>query len=337
MTTSQRQLKAAGLAVVLVLSVFTGATMAAAPTVDSEATDTSTESEWTDGTTEDQFNASANDQSYIEASFDSQSPAVEIIDPDSGVVHAEYDNSSLEQTAAIDSDSDGTDDTWYYGGNVSHDDLATVPMDAGAEKNVTVSFINDTTAPSPDRTNITVTLNNTNERAVAYLGPDATTSGLADIESDEPLIGILASATDIATVEQDNVGIAGDETTVTVVYGNSEVASPFEAAADNKSRFFGLSSTDYEAADPIKDQQVIVSDTHYVTYSEQAPDAVQDNEDATYGVYETVNGESAHRIELGEDYADDQSVTIETVGNEKPGFTVDVVSFEDGYLASLLG
>lgn len=338
--TTKSKLGSIALVFVVGLALMAGPALAAAPTVDTETTDTSTTSDLTDGTTVTGFEAASDNYSYIEASFDSQNASVKVIDPDSGDVIASNDSDAMEQTAALDTDTSGTNDTWYYAWNMSHDELATMPMDAGENKSVTVQFVNDTSLDNPDMTNITVYLENTNDRAVVRAGSTATETGLADIDEDSP--GTLASlvgaeSENISTVEGDNVGINGSQTEVLVVYADSEVAEPYETAAEDKKTWFGLSSSSYSAGDQIQNQVVIVEDHYYGVYSESVPDAATDVDSVTHATYETVNGEPAHRISLGDSYEDESSIDVETKGNADAPWNADMTKLEtdDGILPSL--
>ncbi|WP_324662405.1 hypothetical protein [Haloarcula sediminis] len=310
-----------------------GIAMAAGPTNDAETADTPSESDWVDGQNVTAFNASADEMAQLEAEFDSQNASTEIIDPESGDVIATYEtgDEGVTQTGAVDSDSDGTNETWYYQFNVSHADLATMPMDAGENKDIRVSYVNNTAVDNPDRTNLTVTLENTNERAVIRAGSDAQTTGLADLDTETSGFSIFAEEMSIAETDQPGVGVNGTETDVVVVYSDDEVAQPYSDAAANRSSFLGFGTRDYESGEEIILHQVVVEDTNYAVYNEEAPEDVADNEDATYGTWTTVNGESAHVIELGaEDFEDTQSVEVQTLGNKEPGFGVDVVNYEQG-------
>lgn len=330
---NQRMLKAVAVAMAILLAA-SGFAFAAAPTVDTETADTTTTSDWTDGTTVTNFNASADAESHIEASFDSTNPEIRIIDPATEETIATYGEGDLTQTGT------GTG-IYYYGVDVSHDELATVPMDANENKSIKVQFVNNTEVDSPDLTNITVFLENTGERAVVRVGSDAASNDdITSLDEEDTWLG-LGDAVSRASVENENVGIDGSNTTVFVVYADDDVASAYEDSLGQK--YFGYS--EYSSGAWIAHQQLSVEDSNYMTYNEEAPEAVSDKDDATFGEYVTVNGEPATKITLGEeDFDGESTVDISTKGNDPYGYTArisggafGVTSYEDGWLSNIPG
>lgn len=328
------------LAAVLLLSV--GAAMAA-PSVDST-------SPLADGGTIDDFNASANDQlPTLNASYATTKPEIQIIDPETGATIETFTNESdpgyFTQT--------GGSGPYYYNTTFNESDFATVPMDAGEEKNVTLRLIDNSSLGDPgssDMTNITVTLNNTDERAVIRAGDTSLDDGFAEITSEDPAFWeIWASATEFSEVNPEGVGVGGDATTVYVVLENDSVADPFETAAEDKeggwSWIPGVGPSDYSEGDTIKDIQVGVGDGSvlFKNYYEAAPDSVADKEEATYGVYSSLNGEPTQEIHLGtEDFDDETSVDVMLVGNQGYAFDVpawgdEVRGYEDGGMFAFMG
>lgn len=315
----------------LVLLSMAGPALAA-PTVDTTTSPSPETSDITDGYTHSNYNASGN-LGWLNASYDTDNPGLDIIDPETGEVVKSIASSSSrwnEYDAANNS----------YGINLSETDFATVEMDANEQKNVTLRMDGNTSSDAAsDFTNITITLNNTDERAVVRV--QSATGAEADVEENEPgalsdLFG--ADAENMTTVEKDNVGIAGSNTTVYVVYADDTAAEPFETAAEEKSGLFVFGSSDYESGDRIKDHILTVEGTYYGVYSSEAPDEVVDNEDATYAEWTTVDGVNAHAITLGEEeYDGETTADVMTVGNDTPGFTTDIKTYEDDLLSGLLG
>jgi len=311
----------------VVLVGASGVAMAAAPSVDTEATDTATQSALNDGDTVTTFNASASvNISTLQASYDSTNPGIKIVDPETGDVIATYTNSSNPDYFTETGSASGNT---YYNTTFSEADFAAVPMSASENKSVTLRLINDTTVDDPDVTNVTIFLENTDERAVVTASESF--AG-ADVEETDPslLSSVLgAESENTSDVEADGVGVNGSQTTVYVVYHDDTVAEPYETAADNKSAWGGLSSTDYESGDMIGDHIVRVEETPYAIYSDSAPERVLDASGATYAVYDTVDGEPAHRIELGDAADGESSLDIETAGNQELGFLESPETFGD--------
>lgn len=323
--------RSAGILLALVVLVSAmGIGFAAAPTVDTETINTASTSELTDGDTVANFNASDVNISTLQMNVDSTDPGLKIVDPETNeTIKSITADSEFTQTY-----NDSTNSTYHYNVTLQQSDFSTVAMDASENKTVTLRMVNNTSASNPDTSNITIYLENTDERAVVRAGSTAESSGLIDITEDDPSsLAFWAESMNHSTLDTDNVGINGTNTTVYVVYADADAAAPYEAAAEDKKGL--LFSSDYEEGDRIKDQQVMLEGTHYAAYSDAAPDDVADKDEATYAAYETLDGEPTHRIELGEDFEGETSVDVETVGNDTPGFTTDVITYEDGFWQSL--
>lgn len=308
----------AALGALLLLVAAVGGAMAAAPTVDTETTDTTTTSALTDGATVTDFNASDTNISTLQAAYDSTNPGIAIVDPETGDTLKTITNES--QPGYFTQTGTGTGVT-YYNTTFSESDFATVPMAAGENKSVTLRLINDTSVPADqwDTTNVTITLDNTDERAVVTASASSEADGVAEIEEKDSILpDFLTSEENLTTVEQDNLGINGSATTVYVVYEDDGVDDAFEDAAENKSRL-GISAlaSDYESGDRIRDHIVRVDDTPYAVFSESVADDIPG--DTTYAVYTTVDGEPAHELTLGDEFDGESNVDVETTGNDVLG------------------
>ena len=125
--------------------------MAAAPTVDSETTHTSSQSVLTDGATVDNFNASDTNLSTLQIDVDSNNPGVRIVDPDSGeVINTVTNESDASRFTATNASED------FYNVTLRETDFAAMPIDAGQNKSVTLRLVNNTTHSAPDTKDITV-------------------------------------------------------------------------------------------------------------------------------------------------------------------------------------
>lgn len=312
------------LAGLLVLSVVPMGGMAV-PSTDTAGTQ---QTEVTDGATYTTFNASG-PIGWLNATYDSNNVALEIIDPDTNEVVNRFGNASSRWELY---------NTTSRGINLTESDFATMPMDANQNKSVTLRLIGNTSADNPPMTNLTIYLENTDERAVVHAGSTATgDGGIAEVDEVETRgWSFWSTSTENTTMlEADNVGVNGTATDVYVVYADETVAEPYETAAANKSVLWGLSTSDYADGDQIKDQVGFVDGMAYGIYYNEVPEDADNAEDHTYYTWTSVNGESAHMINLGEDFEDETSVDVETIGNDTPEFGVDVQTLDTGGWFSL--
>lgn len=310
MTSKTIRVGAIGFAAMLVLTLGGGVVFAASPTVDTEATETSSQSAVTDGHEVTDFNASGGNISTLQVDYDSDNPGIKIVDPDSGEVIKYVTNKSnpsyfVETNASAD----------YYNTTFSESDFAAVPMAASENKSVTLRLVNNTTHSAPDTTNITIYLNNTDERAVIYAGQaaedgDAPTTTL-DVENTTTWWGFGSERRE-ATVEHDNLGVNGSATDVYVLYADDNASKAFDAADEH-----GLLGSNSDG-DYIDYYQLRVDDDPQPVFLNAAPDNVLD--DATYGHTTTVDGHSAIKTELGSDYEDASTLDIESHANDDYGW-----------------
>jgi hypothetical protein len=318
-------------AVMLALAMMVAPAMAAAPTVDTETTDTSTTSDWTDNTNVTDFDANASNSSYLEASFDSQNASIEIVDPETGTVHAMNDSDAMQQTAALDTDTSGTNDTWYYAWDLSHDELGTVPMDANESKAITVRFIDDTTLSNPNVTEITVYLENQDDRAVVYAGDAAADGGVSGLDlstsMNEPWLGVFGNTEASTTIEANSVGLGPNPnaTDVTVIAANTSNEDPFEQAL---SKSYGS----YSDGAFVPNHQLVINENKHAVFNNEAPEGVLDG--ATYAHTTTVDGHDAYMVSIGEDYSNESSVDMTTKANKEYGWFGGMVA-EDRALGGL--
>lgn len=297
-------------ALLVALAVLATPGLAAAPTVDTESTATTTTSNVTDGTVIAGFEANSSNSSYLEANFDSANASVEIIDPDTGVVHATNDSDGMEVTNSSEN---------YYAWDIGHDELATIPHGANENKSVTIKLINNTDVDNPDTTEITVYLETVDDRAVVYGGAEAAAGNVGDVdvttEVDEPPLGlsILGSNSSTTSVSADSVslGNTSEGTTVHVIAANTSGEDPFSAASED-GFLMGTSDGDF-----IDAHQLQVAGHNHAVFLSEAPDGVVDG--YTYGVTETVNGEDAYAVHIGDDYSGESSVDISTTANDDYG------------------
>jgi hypothetical protein len=313
----------------LVLVLAVGA-VTAAPAVDSETTATNTQSALTDGDSIDSFNASNSvELPTLQASYDSDDVAIEIIDPETGAVIERFENSTTSSDPYF--DQTGNDSgTYYFNTTFNESDFAAFPMGAEENKDVKIKLIGNTSADEPPTANFTITLNNTEERAVVYAGDEVTgdsaptgSAVTAEFNEDVGAWGVDALSSipgfdtyDTFNVEGESVGVNGSDTDVYVVYASDNASTAFSDALDRGS-WWGAS--DYEEADWVKSYQLSVEDTNYKVFNDEAPD---EEPEETYGVTTSVGPSDADaiKVDLGEDAEDETAVDVSSTANDAYGF-----------------
>lgn len=216
--TSRRRI-AVLLALVVGLSVVVGGAFATAPTLDTETTYTSQSTELTDGGTQTYNESSTSDLSWVADSADSK-------------VEVYQGNEMIASFAPTNYTANGTGD-WYYNYTLADDGSDYPGLDVGAGENATLTFkiINDTTATSPDHTNISVTFENTETQAIV---------GATDADSATAQNGYTVPGTDYVILGSDvDPAQVDDETTITantaeirIRMANQSDEDAFSAAAD---------------------------------------------------------------------------------------------------------
>jgi hypothetical protein len=320
-TTTQRRV-AAVLAVVGLITVAAGGAFAAAPTVDTETTDTATTSEITDGTVIQNFTANDSEASIIQADYDSDNPKVKVLDENNDTVTS-YTASDMTETNTSQD---------YYNTTINHSVLNNVEISPGEQVNVTLRLINNTEVDSPDTTNVTLTLDGADGRTVrvvdSSLSSDAFTADAAGF--DIPVVGtvsvpVFGTSGDTSTYSPDSsIPINGSNSTVEIHYANTSGASSLSTVADE------LSSEAWAKGIAVQTDEGPVK-----TYVDAAPSDV--NESNTYAVYDT--GDDDLVIHTGDEYEGESSLTglsvngnagfldrIGVYGIEVGGMTVDASS-----------
>ena len=279
------------LVAVSAIGAFAGSAAAAEPTVDtnSDLTDTDT---WVD------FNASSNDTKQINfTNTDAADGALVVWNPDTGTnpseaqVHAEFDNSSDEFYVR-----NSTADE--YGFNISGDDLATMPMEAGENKTVKFTIANesDWQSDSANLTTMDVTLDNTMERSVMYIGDYQVQNnayGLEQTEEDGWIFDDKSTSLDTTRT------IDGSNTTVYAYLANDTAANHFD------SDFGGL-----DAGDWTKDTLTQLGDDNAVkNYANELPDDLSSDTSALR--YDSSGSTDALVLELGDEYDGESEIDMQ--------------------------
>lgn len=311
------------LALVMVAVLLVGA-VAAAPSVDTETTQSAAQSELNDGDTVQDFNASNTAQlPTLSVSYDSDNPGIKVIDPESGAVIEEFTNTSDTTYFNV---YDATNNS--YNTTFNESDFAAVPMDASENKSVTLRLIGNTSKSSPNTTNITINLNNTDERAVVYAsdkvtGDNAPSGSSVTAEFNEGVgpFGVETLSVipgidthDVFTVEGESVGVNGSKTDLYLVYGSDNASTAFTSAMDRKR--FGS----YEKGDWVKTYQLNVEGTNYKVFDTSAPE--DDVPEDTFGTTTTVgpSNQDAIKADLGDDVSSKTTVDVTSTANDEYGF-----------------
>ena len=308
---NKRQLGAVLAIAVLVVSA--GGALAAAPTIDTETTNTSSTSEVTDGTTIVNFQANSSNTSVLQASYDSQNPKVEVLNADNETVKT-YTASDMNQTG------NGTS-TYYYNTTISHDVWNNVEISPGQNVTVHLRLTNNTQAESPDTTNVTVHLDGAKGRTVRVVGSSlsddvfstASTGTFALVGTLD--VGFLGWGQDTSTYEADSgIPINGTNSTVELHYANDSAVSSLATVADElDTNAWAKSIIVQSDSGPIK------------TYIGEAPDDVDSS--ATYAVWESSANDLV--IHTGDNYEGETEISGLSV-NGNAGFIDQIRAYGFG-------
>jgi hypothetical protein len=299
---------------------------AAAPAVDSETTATGTESALTDGASVADFNASDTDQlQTLQASYATTKPEIKVIDPETGNTIETFTNASSPDYFT----STGGSGPYYFNTTFNESDFAAMPMNAGENKSVTLRLIDNSSLDNPgsgDMTNVTVYLENTNERAVVYAGDqntgdDVTGDVTGTFSEAKAPFGIESltsvpyiSAHDTYDVEAEGVDV--NNTDVYVVYGDDNGSDAFTTALNDR--------RSYESGDWNKYIRLNVDGSPAKVFQSSTPDDLEDN--TTYGVTTEVGPSNTEAVKVTGAATEDKD-TID--------LTTNVNNFDFGYVLSL--
>ena len=289
--------------------------MAAKPSLDSETTNTTTTTDVTNDSVLSDFDASASNHTYIEYTADSDNSAVKIKDPDTGTVY--YKNTSVMTT-------DGTNG--HYAVNISHDELADMPVEANKNTTATVVITNNTEASNPDTFSFNLTLAADGSRTVVDLNNDVAsnedsfsskTLGLFGIES---LAGLVGDH-EVSSLDQNDLSVNGSNTTVTVYLSNQTAQDAFSAAT--KGTEAGVLDVDLSATMDTGSKEVVVP--HFI---DEAPDT-DALDGTTYGVYHTDSNKIVYH--LGDEFDGKSEIDSMSVKSGNALSWGSVLSFSRDY------
>jgi hypothetical protein len=286
------------LLVAIMLIAATGGALAAAPTVDTETTNTSTTSDLTNGDTQ-AYNATTN--STIAWSADST---------DSKIIIEQGNDTLYSDTPESYSSSSGT---YYYNTTVDDDgsDYSGLDADAGESVTLNVTFINDTTAANPDTTNISFTFANGQVEAFEDVGASS-----VETPSDGGTFSVASLAfwsdndTDPAKTDS-TVGIDGNQTeTVTMSVAGTNMADALDVAAEST-----------ESGDVIWASAASLEGDYLVMTNSEAPDTDWFNDSAAYATFDADSEKLRyHNVDEWTD-ADAKDVELSATGNDGLGLS----------------
>jgi len=308
------------LALVVIVAVGTsGLAIGAAPSVDSETTDTATTSELNDGNTIT-YNASTN--TTLQYSADSANSSVEILQ--NGTTLETFENTSDPPEFEV---TDATND--YINFTIADDETGYSGVEAGAGENVTLTYrlINDSELDNPDTNNVTVFWENHANKS--FIRGDS-----GDTETDEPGFSLTAAApligednrTDPAKVEQD-IGVAGSDQDEITVY--VETTDGEDALSDTYDAADEAGTVTYDGWVTLEGDFVPV-----LASEDDAPDWLETDTDTYATVSEDGSEVVIHNAgtSLGEDT---ENATVQVVGSEEMGI-FEIAGMLDEYGASTL-
>lgn len=277
------------------------------------------------------FNASSEESTELAAEIDTSTTTGNLDEVTLNVTMAHDDGEETIEYAEITASGDDIEDdtadwvtTDHEGAvlNLSHDELEKVPMEA--EENVTVTFNVEFETDDDDDDLATddfeVEIQNTEDRTVMHLHEDADDFGAVDTdEQDAALWQVFTDDDDVMdehTIE-DEVGIAGDDTTITIFIDESDVSDDFADAADHADDEDLLVTMTFTETDDYQPFMVFLNDPD---------DDLVDEDDDTYAVYD--DSDDVLVIHLGEDDWDDEEEIELLAANHHPG-ALDDIGFTD--------
>lgn len=283
--TTTRSLVALALAALVVASA-TPVTMAAG-SIDTSNTDaTTTVSDLTNGSTI-KHDANESDAYRVQAIItNSTTPEMRVVlnnsshTDDGTVVHR---NTSMSNITA---GSEGS----HWNGTVTEGDLADVPIKANGTQTLDIEVYNASNT-SDVRASLTVTLNETANRSVIYLG-DSTANSDDDITTVNDSRAVFGLTVPYSTNDYSKVSRTVDTSaaeSVTIVYANDTLADDYSSTV----------ASNADAGDWIVAAPAAVDGNPIKVYNEEAPDDASSS--STYGVLSDIGGESGTTYHLGDD------------------------------------
>ena len=256
------------LLVAIMLVAAVGGAMAAAPVVNTETTDTTYTSDLTDGGTQ-AYNATTS--TNFSWSADSANSKI-VIEQGNDTLYT----ATPQNPEGVDTDTSGTNDTWYFNTTLANDgsDYSGLDADAGESVTLNVTLINNTEATNPDTTNVSYTFANGNEVAFEDVeGDNVETPGEAGY-----LASLFSSDDETDAAKTDStVGIAGNETkTVTMSVAGTTLGDALDASAEET-----------DEGDIMWSSTTGLEGDYILIANEEAPDKDWFDDSSTYATYDS--------------------------------------------------
>ncbi|WP_373190032.1 hypothetical protein [Halolamina sp.] len=301
----------------IVLVAGAGVAFAAAPSVDTSTTDTSQSSDITDNGTQSYNVTTTSNLSWV---ADSANSSVEITQNGTTLYEATPTNYSYNAS--------GNND-YYYNVSLADDasDYSGNEVGAGENATLNVTFVNNTSASSPDKTNISYTF--VNGEAHAFIGSE-------NPETEESDDGFFTAST-LAFWSDSNdseVGptVSTDSTTIT----NNTSTVQLDTMSSNLTDAYSTSTEDASDGDLLWSSYTQVSvdgDSRYLaTFSESAADDTEwlnTSEDAYATISSDEETMTIHNADaLLDDDQTSATLDVTAVGNEQLGRSSSASMYE---------
>ena len=235
---------------------------------------------------------------------------------------ADDTSSEYSLTTDVDTTGDGSADSDEHTWNVSHDELADVPLayNGTTDLDFTVEFVDG----NGDTANVTgtFTVSNDGERAVTVVDSASVDDSNVgpNVESEANELDTLASLNPLAdepehdTYTLDDSFDSASGVTHEIYLADGDMADAYAASAENT-----------EAGDPIVEQTMLANDGLVLTFDSEVDSDLVDTSSDTYAVYDS----SADKITLEQS---EDNATVDVVSmNQNP---VDVESLSNDDIAS---
>ncbi len=302
MTSTKRAILALFVALAVIVGT-SGLAFAAAPTVDSESTATSSTSELNDGNT---ITYNESTETTLQASFDSSNGAFKILQ--NGTELSEFQNESAAEITVTNGSAN------YLNLTLADDEtgLSGVEADAGESVALEYRMLNDTSLSNPDTSNISVTwANDANTSFVRVESGDTETgdvSRFASLASSVPLVGD-DNTTDPAKVEESDIGVNGaDQDQITVWVEDSSAQDALDET-----------NTEADGVAYMGSAEVDGTLVPIISAESAAPDWVDTNEDAYVMISD--DGERVDIYNAGDVVGDSAAtVDVDLQGHEQLNF-----------------
>jgi len=189
---------------------------------------------------------------------------------------------------------------------INHSDLEKLPGDAGVNTTTNYTITERESGATVDRTTeFAVDYEFADSYAVRHVH-DAENQAIASHSEDDGYLMGLFGADSHATIE-DDVGIAGDNTTITVYSDDSNITDEFDTSldgADDGERVGTLMSS------TLGDEVVYV-------FANEPGETISGDNVTDSDTYIVANENGEYTVHLGDEYQDENTVSMSLVGNQK--------------------